>query len=83
MVEAIQRVQIENLMIAANSNTVFKAIDYQEEVKLVAYAACNSVLMLDPYHTTKKDENDENETPLSTPKVLFGLTGHTTRINAV
>ena len=39
--------------------------------------------MLDPYHTTKKDENDENETPLSTPKVLFGLTGHTTRINAV
>ena len=61
-------------MIAANSNTIFKAMEYQEEVKLVAYAASNSVLILDPYHKTGS---------LETPKVLFCLNGHTTRINAV
>ena len=65
-------------MIAANANTVFKAMDYDRETKLVAYAASNSVLILDPYHETV----EEGKT-LATPKVLFGLSGHTTRINAV
>lgn len=55
MVEQEQRVQVENVMISANANTVFKAMDYQEEAKLVAYAASNSVLILDPYHTTPID----------------------------
>lgn len=36
-------------MIAANANTVFKAMDYQRDNKLVAYAASNAVLMLDPF----------------------------------
>ena len=65
-------------MIAANSNTVFKAMDYQRRNKLVAYAASNSVLMLDPFAQTPQGEK-----MLSTPKVLFGLPGHSTRINAV
>ena len=70
---------IENVMIAANANTVFKAMDYDRETKLVAYAASNSVLILDPYHDTVVEEGKI----LATPKVLFGLSGHTTRINAV
>lgn len=65
-------------MIAANANTVFKAMDYDAESKLVAYAASNAVLILDPYHETVL-----TQTTLATPKVLFGLNGHTTRINAV
>lgn len=73
---------IENVMIAANSNTVFKAMDYEEESKLVAYAASNSVLILDPYYETARKVG-EADTPLATPKVLFGLSGHATRINAV
>jgi WD40 repeat protein len=72
-------VQVENVMIAANANTVFKAMDYSPENKLIAYAASNSVLILDPYHETER----QTGAPLVTPKVLFGLTGHTTRINAV
>ena len=39
-------------MIAANSNTVFNAMAYQAENRLVAYAASNTVLLLDPYHET-------------------------------
>lgn len=69
----------ENVMIAANANTVFKSMDFSPENKLVAYAASNSVLILDPYHETKRLSG----VSLATPKVLFGLTGHTTRINAV
>ena len=81
MVEAEQRVQIKNIMIAANANTIFKAMDYNQEVRLVAYAANNSLLILDPHHVTQREE--DGATPLLTPKVLFGLGGHTTRINAV
>ena len=73
--------RFENVMIAANSNTVFKAMDYEPETKLVAYAASNNVLMMDPFHQTARTE--ENLEPLATPKVLFGLTGHQTRINSV
>ena len=68
-------------MIAANANTVFKAMDYNANNKLVAYAASNNVLMLDPFYETESPV--EGSAPLATPKVLFGLTGHTTRINAV
>ena len=71
-------VRVENLMIAANANTVFKALDFDRKARLVAYAASNQVLILDPFHTTESEGHR-----LSTPKVLFGLTGHTTRINAV
>ncbi len=39
-------------MIAANANTVFKAMDYDTDNKLVAYAASNNVLILDPFHET-------------------------------
>ena len=67
-------------MIAANANTVFKAMDFNTESRLVAYAASNSVLILDPYFETTGEEGGK---PLATPKVLFGLSGHTTRINAV
>ena len=71
--------QIENLMIAANANTVFKAMDYQRDNKMIAYAASNAVLMLDPFAQTAVDD----EKMLATPKVLFGLPGHSTRVNAV
>ena len=37
----------ENVMIAANANTVFNAISYNEETKLAAYAASNTVMILD------------------------------------
>lgn len=73
--------QIESVMIAANANTVFKAIDYDQESKLVAYAASNQVLILDPFFKTARADADSPL--LETPKVLFGLRGHTTRINAV
>ena len=39
-------------MIAANANTVFKAIDYERTNRVVAYAASNSVLILDPFLET-------------------------------
>ncbi len=68
-------------MISANANTVFKAMDYEVDNRLVVYAASNNVLMLDPFHETPSPV--EGSAPLATPKVLFGLTGHTTRINAV
>ena len=48
--------RFENVMIAANSNTVFKAMDYEPETKLVAYAASNNVLMMDPFHQTARKE---------------------------
>ena len=41
-------------MISANTNTVLRALDYNTTHKLVAYAAANSVLIMDPYHTTTK-----------------------------
>ena len=43
-------------MIAANSNTVFNAMDYEPESRLVAYAASNNVLMMDPFHQTARKE---------------------------
>ena len=53
MVETNQSTaHFENIMIAANSNTVFNAMAYQAENRLVAYAASNTVLLLDPYHET-------------------------------
>ena len=63
---------IENLMIAANCNTVINGIAYNREIKLGAYAAANSILILDPYHI-----ND------SVPKVLFSLRGHLERVNGL
>ena len=65
-------VKLENLMIAANCNTTTNALDFNASVKLIAYAAANSILILDPYHI-----NDQ------VPKVLFSLRGHSERVNAV
>lgn len=42
--------QIENLMIAANVNTVINGLDFNKTLRLIAYVAANSVLILDPYH---------------------------------
>ena len=39
--------RFENVMIAANTNTVFKAMDYDRENRLVAYAASNNILVMD------------------------------------
>lgn len=72
MEEAIHQHQVENLMIAANCNTVLKAIAYNKSANLIAYAAANTVLILDPEHY-----ND------SVPKVLFTLRGHIGRVNSV
>jgi WD40 repeat protein len=65
---------VKNAMIAANANTVFNAIDYERTTKLVAYAASNSVMILDPTLVSDK---------YRLPKVLFVLNAHTTRVNAV
>jgi len=67
-------------MIAANANTVFKAIVHCKETGMVAYCAHNTVLMLDPTYSNSKEEKKEN---INTPKVLFSLNAHETRINAV
>lgn len=66
------QIKINNLMIAANTNTVMSAIAYNKQEKLVAYGAANSVLIMDPYHINQ-----------SVPKVLFSLKGHTDRVNGV
>ena len=43
-------VKLENLMIAANCNTTTNTLDFNPSKKLIAYAAANSILILDPYH---------------------------------
>ena len=43
-------IKLENLMIAANCNTTTNALDFNPSKKLIAYAAANSILILDPYH---------------------------------
>lgn len=58
MVETEMRVQVENILIAANSNTVFKAMDFNAKNRLVAYAASNSVLILDPFYQTAREQAD-------------------------
>lgn len=65
-------IKIDNVMIAANCNTTTNAFDFNPHVKLVAYSAANSILILDPYHV------DSN-----VPKVLFSLRGHTERVNGL
>jgi hypothetical protein len=42
-------------MIAANSNTVFKAISYCKATGMVAYCANNTVLMLDPDYSNNEE----------------------------
>ena len=69
---------VSNSMIAVNANTVFNAIHYNQTNGLIAYAASNSVMILDP--TCKKMHEGKE---LSMPKVLFALNAHTTRVNAV
>jgi WD40 repeat protein len=59
-------------MIAANCNTVMKAFAFNRAHKLIAYAAANSILILDPYHINS-----------SVPKVVFSLRGHSERVNGV
>jgi hypothetical protein len=70
--ESKQDVQIENIMIAANANTVINSLAFNKEINIIAYAAANSILILDPYHF-----NDH------VPKVLFSLKGHQERVNGV
>lgn len=42
------KLKVSNSMIAANANTVFKAITHCPITGMVAYCAHNTVLMLDP-----------------------------------
>ena len=76
--EQTQKWSVGAKMIAANSNTVFNAIHYQEQSKLVAFAASNTVLVLDPF---VKQPHAGGE--ISAPRVLFALNAHTSRVNAV
>jgi hypothetical protein len=62
---------MRNTMIAANTNTVFKAISFCSATRLVAYAANNTVLIMEP------QQDGEN------PRVLCSLNRHVTRVNAV
>ena len=59
-------------MIAANCNTVANSIAYNKAIKLVAYAASNSVLIMDPYYIQG-----------TIPKVLVSLKGHQDRVNGI
>ena len=72
MVETLHQqttaIKIESKAILANSNTVFNAISYSTETKLLAYACANQVLI-----ATTDDR----------PKVLFSLNGHSVRVNSV
>ena len=70
-------------MIAANANTVFNAIHYEPTNKLLAYAASNTVLILDPTCTTRTTRSPQSREMVQTPRVLFALNAHTTRVNAV
>ena len=54
-------------MIAANANTVPNAIAFNRTYKIVAYAAANAVLIMDPYYRSGEK---------TIPKVLFSLKGH-------
>jgi hypothetical protein len=63
---------IENVMIAANCNTVYHSLAFNKKHNIVAYTAANSVLIMDPYHFKG-----------CIPKVLFSLKGHTDRVNGV
>jgi WD40 repeat protein len=63
---------ITNLMIAANCNTVINGVAFNKTFRLAAYAAANSILILDPYHVNG-----------SIPKVLFSLRGHSDRVNGL
>ena len=63
-------------MIAANANTVIHAIAHNKKHSVLAYAAANSILILDPYHYNSN--NNQN-----IPKVLFSLKGHQDRVNGV
>jgi WD40 repeat protein len=67
-----KKIEIENLMIAANCNTVMHSISYNKTHKLVAYGSANAVLIMDPYHINN-----------TVPKVLFSLKGHEDRVNSV
>ena len=76
--ESKDLIHVKNLMIAANANTVFNAVSYQSGSKLIAYAASNTVLILNPF---SKDERDGK--CIAAPKVIASLNKHTTRVNAV
>jgi WD40 repeat protein len=65
-------ISLDNLMIAANCNTVVNVLSFNATSKLIVYAAANSVLVMDPYHIEG-----------SVPKVLFSLRGHSDRVNSV
>jgi WD40 repeat protein len=64
--------KVENLTIAANSNTVLNAITFNKVHKIVAYCTSNTILIMEPNHYKE-----------SVPKVLFSLKGHSERVNAI
>jgi len=70
-------VKIEAELIAANTNTVLRALDFNTKFKLVAYAAANAILIMDPYFKPKSHGSRQ------VPKVLFTLSGHKERVNGV
>lgn len=72
MESAASLIKIDNLMIAANCNTVINGFSFNKSNKLIAYAAANSILILDPYHIQG-----------NVPKVLFCLRGHQDRVNGL
>lgn len=41
---------MEPELICANLNTVFSALAYNAKYRVIAYAAANALLILDPYH---------------------------------
>ena len=63
-----QSFEVQCSQILANTNTVFKAVSYNEERKVLAYACANQVLI-----STTSDR----------PQVLYSLGGHTARVNSV
>eukprot|EP00347_Sterkiella_histriomuscorum_P000283 403376473 len=69
------------LMISANTNTVLRALDFNQENKLVAYSAANTILIMDPYYTS--DQSDSQDQQKQVPRVLFSLKGHSDRVNSV
>ena len=72
MENTLNKVKVENLCIATNLNTTFKAFDFSLSNGLIAYASSNLICILKHNYYNGKH-----------PKVLLTLKGHTDRVNSV
>ena len=72
MENTLNSVKVENLSIATNLNTTFKAFDFSAENGLIAFASANLVCILKQNYYNNKH-----------PKVLLTLKGHSDRVNSV